>query len=90
MVECVCGGIVIRDCVRGIIDDALCRTRFPEGFRIPWQKGSPVRETSSAVLSGTGPSDCFTWPVTTGGVVQWVGYASWRTCIAACAGVRVA
>ncbi len=54
MVECVCGGIVIWDCVSGIIDDALCRTRFPEGFRIPWQKGSFVRETSSAVLSGTG------------------------------------
>ncbi len=58
-VECVCGGIVIRDCVRGIIDGALCRTRFPEGFRVPWQKGSLVKETSSAVLSGTGTLGLF-------------------------------
>ena len=47
-------GIVVRDCVRGNIDDALCRTRFPEGIRIPWQKVSHVEKTSSAVLSGTG------------------------------------
>ncbi len=52
-------GIVVRDCVRGSIDDALCRNRFPEGFRIPWQKGSPVRETTSAVLSGTGTLTLF-------------------------------
>ncbi len=36
-----------------------------------------------------GPSDSFTWPVTTGGVVQWMGCDGWRTCIAAWAGVRV-
>ncbi len=36
-----------------------------------------------------GPSDSFTWPVTTGGVVQWVGCDVKRTCIAAWAGVRV-
>ncbi len=36
-----------------------------------------------------GPSDSFTWPVTTGDAVQRVGCDGWRTCIAAWAGVRV-
>ncbi len=49
-------------------------------FRIPFMPCTRVR----------GPSGSFTWPVTTGGVMHWVGCEGCRTWIAAWAGVRVA
>ena len=62
----------------------------PKGFASRGKRvvilGKPIVPCSRV----RGPSDCFTWPVTTGGVVLWVGCAGCRTCMAACVGVRVA
>ena len=59
----------------------------------PLSRGRRVFRNGTPVLLCArvrGPSGSFTWPVTTGGVMHWVGCEGYRTCIAAWAGVRVA
>ncbi len=58
-VECVWGGGVYRICRSTAAEEFLCETWFPKGFLVSWQKSNLVKDTGSAMRSGTGTLSFF-------------------------------
>ena len=58
-VGCVLGCCMARNWVSFVAAELLCETRFPKGFLVSRHKGNPIKETGSAMRSGTGTVSFF-------------------------------